>query len=76
MAFLAHLHTFTWIAWILDREVSNKGIRLDSTPPSWPPMRSRIMEPSGLVCVAWVRLRNGWTTTARALSAAAVLSEA
>jgi hypothetical protein len=76
MAFLAHLQTFTWIAWILDREHSNKGIRLDSMQPSWPPMRSRIMEPRGLACVARVRQRNKWTTTARALSSAAVLSKA
>jgi hypothetical protein len=76
MAFLAHLQTFTWIAWILDREANNKGIRLDSTQQSWPPMRPRIMEPRGLVCGAWVGQRNKWTTPARALRAAAVLSEA
>ncbi|PMD33202.1 hypothetical protein L207DRAFT_589574 [Hyaloscypha variabilis F] len=51
MAFLAHLQSFnfTWIAWILDRESHNKGIRLDSTPKPWPSMRPRIMEPRGLV---------------------------
>jgi hypothetical protein len=71
MAFLAHLQSFnfTWIAWILDRERHNKGIRLDSTPKPWPSMRPRIMEPRGLVCVAWVELRNKWTSKPRGLPA-------
>lgn len=34
MAFLAHLHTFTWIAWINDREAGDQGIRLDLTHPT------------------------------------------
>lgn len=67
MAFLAHLQTFTWIAWIPDREPSNKGIRLDSTQQSWPPMRPRIMEPRGLLRGAWVGQRNKWTWPTSAL---------
>lgn len=41
MAFLAHLQTFTWRTWILDRERHDKGIRLDSTQQSRPPMRPK-----------------------------------
>ena len=72
MAFLAHLQTFTWIAWILDREADDKGIRLDSTHQPWPPMRPRIIEPRGLVCVAWVGRRN---KSIAAAGAAAALAE-
>jgi hypothetical protein len=46
MAFLAHLHTCTWIAWINSREVDQQGhpTRFDTSHPG-PLMRPRIMEP-------------------------------
>jgi hypothetical protein len=70
VAFLAHLHTFTWIAWILGRESTTRGS--DSIRHSHPGrrLRPRIMEPRGLVGVAWVGLRNQWTSTGGALPSA------
>ena len=46
MAFLAHLHTCTRIAWINSREVDDQGhpTRFDTSHPG-PLMRPRIMEP-------------------------------
>jgi hypothetical protein len=71
VAFLAHLHTFTWIAWILGRESTTRGS--DSIRHRHPGrrLRPRIMEPRGLVGVAWVGLRNQWTSTGGALPSAA-----
>ena len=68
VAFLAHLHTFTWIAWILGRESTTRGS--DSIRHRNPGrrLRPRIMEPRGLVGVAWVGLRNQWASTGRCLA--------
>lgn len=68
VAFLAHLHTFTWIAWILGREFTTRGA--DSIRHRNPGrrLRPRIMEPRGLVGVAWVGLRNQWASTGRCLA--------
>ena len=68
VAFLAHMHTFTWIAWILGREFTTRGA--DSIRHRNPGrrLRPRIMEPRGLVGVAWVGLRNQWASTGRCLA--------
>lgn len=84
MAFLAHLHTFTWIAWINDREGDDQGIRLDLTHPtlahrcaqgSW--SRERLADTRGR-CLGRTRGRGEtkWTEKhdqSRALSSAAVI---